>query len=94
MNLRERQILQRYRQGERDFQDANLRGLCFKGEDLSGADFSFADIRGTNFSGANLTNTKFCGAKGGLGRSVVTVRICTLRLKLLLLLNFRHPFFR
>ena len=47
MNLRKREILQRYQQGITDFQNTNLRGLSFKGEDLSDADFSFADIRGT-----------------------------------------------
>ena len=68
MNLRERQILQRYRQDIRDFQGANLRGL-------SDADFSFADIRGTNFSGANLTRAKFCEAKAGLQRVWLLVTI-------------------
>ncbi|MGD1704434.1 pentapeptide repeat-containing protein [Dapis sp. BLCC M229] len=68
MNPRQREILQLYQQGERNFQRENLRGLSFKREDLSDADFSFADLRGTNFRGANLTGAKFCGAKAGLQR--------------------------
>ncbi len=62
----EREILQLYQQGERNFQGANLKGLCFNGKDLSGADFSGADIRGTNFRGANLQGAKFRGATAGL----------------------------
>jgi len=68
MNRRQREILQLYQDGERNFQGANLRGLSFKGKDLSDADFSWADIRGTNFRGANLRGAKFYGAKAGLQR--------------------------
>ena len=60
------EVVNKYAQGERNFQGANLRGLSFKGKNLSGADFSNADIRGTNFTGANLTGTNFRGAKAGL----------------------------
>ncbi|NEP83979.1 MAG: hypothetical protein F6K17_23335 [Okeania sp. SIO3C4] len=73
MNRRKREILQLYKEGERNFQGANLRGLSFEGEDLPDADFSFADVRGTNFRGANLTGAKFCGAKAGLQKGWVVV---------------------
>ncbi len=66
MNRRKREILQKYQQGERNFQGANLSGLSFEEEDLSDTDFSFADIRSSNFYGANLTRAKFCGAEAGL----------------------------
>jgi uncharacterized protein YjbI with pentapeptide repeats len=60
------EVLQRYRNGERDFRRVNLRGLSFKEENLAGADFSEADIRSTNFYKANLSQTNFSGAIGGI----------------------------
>ena len=39
------EVVNKYATGERDFRNANLRGLSFKNQDLSGADFSGADIR-------------------------------------------------
>ena len=60
------EVLKKYRAGERDFQYVNLRGQCFKGQELLGADFSRADIRGTNFKNANLQGTNFTGVKAGL----------------------------
>ena len=71
--MRAREILQEYKEGERNFRKQNLRGLSFKGKNLSGADFSGADIRGTNFRGAVLRGTKFQGAKAGLQRRWVVV---------------------
>jgi len=56
--MKAKEVLQRYSNGERNFQRVNLRGKSFKGADLSGADFSEADIRGTNFREATLTRNK------------------------------------
>ena len=62
------EVVNKYANGERNFQGVSLRGLSFKGKDLSGADFSGADIRGTNFTGANLVGANFRNAKAGLQR--------------------------
>lgn len=59
-------LLQRYKAGERDFQGANLRGKSFKGENLSGANFCGADIRGANFSKAKLEGASFRQTTAGL----------------------------
>ncbi|MGK7931942.1 MAG: pentapeptide repeat-containing protein [Microcystaceae cyanobacterium] len=59
-------ILQRYQNGQRNFQGLNLQGANFAGKDLSGADFSQCDIRGANFKGATLIGVNFSGAKAGL----------------------------
>ena len=60
------EVLERYREGERDFRGVNLRGQSFQGKNLSNADFSEADIRGANFTNANLSGANFHGAKAGL----------------------------
>lgn len=60
------EVLERYREGERDFRPVNLRGQSFKGKNLSRADFSEADIRGANFTNANLSGANFHGALAGL----------------------------
>ncbi|MDJ1184270.1 pentapeptide repeat-containing protein [Roseofilum casamattae] len=60
------EVLERYKEGDRNFQRVNLRGQSFKGKNLAGADFSNAKIHGTDFTGANLTGVKFCGAQAGL----------------------------
>ena len=64
--MKAKEVLERYKAGERNFRRANLRGQSFKGQDLSGADFTEADIRGTNFTKAILRDTNFTGAKAGL----------------------------
>ncbi len=60
-------VIQQYKNGERNFRRLNLRGANFKGQNLSGADFSYCQIQGTNFSKANLTGANFTGSKAGLG---------------------------
>lgn len=60
------EVLERYREGERNFRRVNLRGQSFKGKNLSRADFSEADIRGANFTNANLIGANFHGALAGL----------------------------
>ena len=60
------EVLERYREGERNFRRVNLIGQSFKGKNLSRADFSEADIRGANFTNANLSGANFHGALAGL----------------------------
>ena len=66
--MKAKEVLRKYKEGDRNFRGVNLRGQSFKGQDLSGADFSEADIRSANFSNAILRGTNFSGAKAGLQR--------------------------
>ena len=59
-------VINRYKEGMRDFSGQKLRGGNFAGQNLSGANFSHCDIRGTNFKRANLTKANFTGATAGL----------------------------
>ena len=68
--MKAKEVLKRYKAGERNFQGVNLRGQSFKGENLSGADFSGADftnakIQGTKFTNATLIKANFTGAECG-----------------------------
>jgi uncharacterized protein YjbI with pentapeptide repeats len=49
-----------------DYSGKNLRGRCFKNQDLTGANFSYADIRGVNFTNTKLVDANFSHAKAGL----------------------------
>ena len=60
------EVLARYKAGERDFQNLDLRGQSFQRKSLTKADFSYADIRGANFAGADLTGAKFIKVRAGL----------------------------
>ncbi len=66
--MKAEEVLERYREGERDFCRENLKGQSFKGKDLSGADFTQADIRGVDFTNAILIGTDFRGALAGQKR--------------------------
>jgi hypothetical protein len=65
-NTRKDEVVWLYELGERNFKRQNLRGKCFRGEDLSEADFSGCDIRGTDFSNAILTGVNFTNVTAGL----------------------------
>jgi uncharacterized protein YjbI with pentapeptide repeats len=64
MNARE--LLAKYRAGERNFRGVNLSGESLEEQDLSGSDFTEANLQGTNFTNTNLEKTLFTGAKLGL----------------------------
>ncbi|XGV99758.1 MAG: pentapeptide repeat-containing protein [Leptolyngbya sp. BL-A-14] len=51
------ELLQRYRDGERNFDDADLQGA-----DLSGADLSWISLYGADLSGCNLSRAKLRSA--------------------------------
>ena len=71
--MKAKELLRRYRQGERNFRGVNLRGESLRGFDLKGIDLSEADLtktdlRGTKFVSAALIDTQFCEAKIGTRR--------------------------
>ena len=71
--LTAQQLQHRYRQGDRHFVGANLRGeslrgLNLRGINLSQADLSHTDLRGTDFSGATLVGASLVEAKTGSQR--------------------------
>ena len=71
--MKARELLRRYRQGERDFRGVDLsgeslRGMNLTGIDLSGANLSETDLRGTNFTRAQLVGTEFAYARTGTPR--------------------------
>nr|WP_228024957.1 pentapeptide repeat-containing protein [cf. Phormidesmis sp. LEGE 11477] len=67
--------MRQYAAGERDFRNANLRGVNFQEQNLSGADFSGADIRSANFTNANLRGVNFTQTQAGLQRRWMAVQL-------------------
>lgn len=68
-----KELMRRYRQGERDFRGMDLsgeslRGMNLKGIDLTGANLSKTDLRGTNFTRAELVDTNFNYTRTGFRR--------------------------
>lgn len=55
MRLTANELLQRYRAGERNFVNANLRCALLNSRNLSAANLSWAKLNGANLSGANLS---------------------------------------
>lgn len=66
--MNSKMLLEQYKQGERNFQNTDLKFQSFEGEDLSEVDFSYADLRGVNFVNTTLRGAKFLHAKAGLTR--------------------------
>jgi uncharacterized protein YjbI with pentapeptide repeats len=59
-NITAREIIERYRAGERQFDDVELAaGDSFSGATLTGAKFNNAWLHSTNFRGADLRNATF-----------------------------------
>jgi hypothetical protein len=56
------QVLARYRQGDRNFQEIDLRLVDLSQAQLVQADFAQALLFGVNFSGADLRQVNFAGA--------------------------------
>jgi len=72
--VKAREVMRRYKQGERNFQNMNLCGANLQRQDLSRADFSGADIRSTNFNDSNLQGVNFSNAKAGLQRRWIVIQ--------------------
>ncbi len=71
--MKAKELLRRYRQGDRNFQGADLsgeslRGMNLAGIDLSGANLTKTDLRGTQFTDAKLVGAQFCEASTGTRR--------------------------
>lgn len=71
--MKARELIQRYRQGERDFRgvdlrDQSLRGANLQSIDLSGANLIRTDLRGTKLDKAQLISTDFDSAHIGTQR--------------------------
>jgi uncharacterized protein YjbI with pentapeptide repeats len=50
-----KELIRRYREGERDFSGADLEEANLGATNLRGANLSEANLRGANLIGANLT---------------------------------------
>lgn len=61
--MNDREILEQYTAGVRDFSGANLAEENLSGANLSGANLSEASLSVANLSGANLSNTNLSRAK-------------------------------
>ncbi|MEM8808107.1 MAG: pentapeptide repeat-containing protein [Cyanobacteria bacterium P01_G01_bin.38] len=71
--MKAKELLRRYRNGERDFQGVDLSGESLRDFNLTGIDLSEAnlnqtDLRGTRFSNAKLIGTQCCEARTGTQR--------------------------
>ncbi len=56
-----REILERYRKGERSFTGIKCSAVDLNGIDISKADFSNSDLSFSNFDGSNLSGCNFAG---------------------------------
>ncbi len=71
--MKAKELLSRYRQGERNFREVDLRGELLRGMNLAGIDLSGAnlmktDLRGTQFTDAKLAGAQFCESSTGTRR--------------------------
>ncbi|MEO1590690.1 MAG: pentapeptide repeat-containing protein [Cyanobacteria bacterium J06632_22] len=54
-------LIQRYRQGERDFNSVALSQVNLTAADLKGIDLSYANLSGVNLAGADLRGSSLIG---------------------------------
>lgn len=76
--MKAKELLRRYRGGDRDFRgvdlsEQSLRGMDLAGINLSGANLTGTDLRGTKLTDAKLIGTQFCEAKMGTRRRWATL---------------------
>ncbi|NJR39136.1 MAG: pentapeptide repeat-containing protein [Leptolyngbyaceae cyanobacterium CSU_1_4] len=83
--MRTAELLELYKQGNRDFRNQDLRGKSFVGQDLSGVNLSGSDLRGTDFTNAILQNVNFTGVRAGLlPAQKITILVASVLASLLL----------
>ena len=85
------QILDKYKNGYRDFRNLNLDGENFDNQDFSGADFSNTSLLGASFKSATLHGCNFSYAEAGVHTKWVPL-ISLVSLLIHLLLGILAPF--
>ena len=58
-DMKSKELLQRYKAGERNFENIDLSGQYFKDQDLSGANFKRSGYSGNKLQQSNTNQRKF-----------------------------------